>query len=418
MKNILKLLVLSVVLFTAACKQDDVPALSGTTSDPNFTYTVSQKPGGDTLPFTNIVSFTNTTTDAFAYFWDFGDNGKSTDMNPTHAYTTSGDFIVKLISLGKAGNNNIVQTVSITNGPCNFAQFNGLTGCSSRTWKLSPVNDAIKFIADDGITVLSTSAAVACQLDDSYEFNINGTVKYLSGGQTFIGNEASNANSCQPTQANAKQYFMLKNAGGRPKIVLTDTAFTRTPFFGATDAVVGNTYEIVSVDDNDMVIQGALVAGGFIQMKFNNSLSPNTVKLTLHGGSRKTWMFDTTAGANAVTAGVESNPTQYYAGGPLAPCQKDDWYTFTSTDSVYVNLNGGTLLPSAGFSCGPSPDEALKFTYANSRFTIPVGSAWIGVLDRAPENVYRILYIDNEKMTIRSGDGTGTVHDFKFVIKR
>jgi hypothetical protein len=37
------------------------------------------------------------------------------------------------------------------------------------------------------------------------------------------------------------------------------------------------------------------------------------------------------------------------------------------------------------------------------------------VLDRAPENVYRILSIDNDAMVLRAGNGAGTIHTFKYV---
>lgn len=45
------------------------------------------------------VAFTDTTPDVgtFDYFWDFGDGSTSTEVNPTHSYTTSGSFDVMLV---------------------------------------------------------------------------------------------------------------------------------------------------------------------------------------------------------------------------------------------------------------------------------------------------------------------------------
>lgn len=42
------------------------------------------------------VDFTNTSTNAFAYVWDFGDGTGSTDVNPQHTYTAAGTYTVTL----------------------------------------------------------------------------------------------------------------------------------------------------------------------------------------------------------------------------------------------------------------------------------------------------------------------------------
>jgi PKD repeat protein len=55
------------------------------------------------------VSFTNTSSDATTYNWDFGDSGTSTSANPTHVYTAPGLYTVTLIAHG-AGDNTLVRT--------------------------------------------------------------------------------------------------------------------------------------------------------------------------------------------------------------------------------------------------------------------------------------------------------------------
>lgn len=42
------------------------------------------------------VTFTNATTDAKSYKWDFGDNSGSTDVSPVHVYQTKGKFVATL----------------------------------------------------------------------------------------------------------------------------------------------------------------------------------------------------------------------------------------------------------------------------------------------------------------------------------
>ncbi|MEZ4935737.1 MAG: PKD domain-containing protein [Saprospiraceae bacterium] len=42
------------------------------------------------------VSFTNQSTGASSYLWDFGDGATSTAVNPSHAYSNAGAYTVKL----------------------------------------------------------------------------------------------------------------------------------------------------------------------------------------------------------------------------------------------------------------------------------------------------------------------------------
>jgi Zn-dependent metalloprotease len=68
------------------------------------------------------VSFTNLSNNANSFHWDFGDGNTSTVANPTHNYTSYGNFTVKLIaSGGSCGSDTTVKTAYIsidTTNPC------------------------------------------------------------------------------------------------------------------------------------------------------------------------------------------------------------------------------------------------------------------------------------------------------------
>lgn len=51
----------------------------------------------------NLFSFTNTSGGAVSYFWYFGDNQTSSQTSPTHSYTSSGTFTVKLVAESSFG---------------------------------------------------------------------------------------------------------------------------------------------------------------------------------------------------------------------------------------------------------------------------------------------------------------------------
>ena len=46
------------------------------------------------------IQFNNQSTDANSYHWDFGDGNFSCAENPSHVYTTAGNYTVKLVVFG------------------------------------------------------------------------------------------------------------------------------------------------------------------------------------------------------------------------------------------------------------------------------------------------------------------------------
>ncbi|MDD2196591.1 MAG: choice-of-anchor J domain-containing protein [Bacteroidales bacterium] len=74
--------------------------------DANFTYSV------DNL----AVTFTFTGENGVAYFWDFGDDNFSSEMEPTHTYAESGNYEVTLTVIGATGADTFSQQVEVSAG--------------------------------------------------------------------------------------------------------------------------------------------------------------------------------------------------------------------------------------------------------------------------------------------------------------
>jgi len=71
----------------------------------NFSFT----PNIFTEPFENI-NFINSTVGAVSYFWQFGDNGTSTDENPNHLYTnTETGYMITLTAYSQFGCSDEIQ---------------------------------------------------------------------------------------------------------------------------------------------------------------------------------------------------------------------------------------------------------------------------------------------------------------------
>ena len=56
------------------------------------------------------VSFNNTSTDADAYMWDFGDGIRVTQKSPTHVYQYSGDYLVRMTAISFVCGNDTTES--------------------------------------------------------------------------------------------------------------------------------------------------------------------------------------------------------------------------------------------------------------------------------------------------------------------
>jgi PKD repeat protein len=61
----------------------------------------------------NVISFTNSSSGANSYFWDFGDGNTSTQNAPTHTYSALGTYTVRLISTNGCGSDTSTRSVTI-----------------------------------------------------------------------------------------------------------------------------------------------------------------------------------------------------------------------------------------------------------------------------------------------------------------
>ncbi len=75
------------------------------------------------------VTFTDASTGATSYSWNFGDGGTSTSANPTYTYTAAGTFTVTQTVTNSCGNDELIRTdyITVTESPCYapVADFSG-----------------------------------------------------------------------------------------------------------------------------------------------------------------------------------------------------------------------------------------------------------------------------------------------------
>ncbi len=83
--------------------------ISATASTPTANFTASSTSGVAPLP----VTFSNTSTNAINYSWNFGDGITDTAQNPSHTYASAGNYTVTLTATGSSGTTPSTKTQTI-----------------------------------------------------------------------------------------------------------------------------------------------------------------------------------------------------------------------------------------------------------------------------------------------------------------
>lgn len=106
MKRILLISLVALIVLACSKTADTTPAPTPTAS---FTFTLATN---------GEVDFSNTSQNATAYSWDFGDGTtKVTNASPGHVYAVNGKYNVVLTATGAGGSATSTQVVTVTNAP-------------------------------------------------------------------------------------------------------------------------------------------------------------------------------------------------------------------------------------------------------------------------------------------------------------
>ena len=143
---------------------------------PVLSFTASNVCLGD------VMNFTNTSTGASSYTWDFGDgSGTSSATNPSHTYTTANSFVVTLIATNSAGcSDTITQTVIVSTDPqVSFTSTGATTGCGSLT--VNFVNNTTGGGGNTYTWNFGDGTGTSSQQNPSHTYNTPGTYTVTLG---------------------------------------------------------------------------------------------------------------------------------------------------------------------------------------------------------------------------------------------
>lgn len=209
-----------IALTGAGCSDTATQAIT-VFPEPVANFTVNTTPGCSPLALT----FTNTSTGAMSYAWDFGDGNNSILTSPVHTYTNSTlfakNFTVQLVATNSNGcTDTITQVITTFPKPLFTFTMVPASGCTPLTVNFPTIPGAVTTNWDFGDGNTSTS------LSPTHQFT-NTTLSNQTFTVTLI---AQNAFMCVDTAYGMPVVFPKPNAN-----------FTRTPATGCSPLTVNFT---------------------------------------------------------------------------------------------------------------------------------------------------------------------------------
>lgn len=177
-----------IAICCVACEpQVDVKPDIGAAPNPSFEVTQGSTP--------NEFILTNTTPDAFLTYWDLGTAGQREGAIVEATLPFMGTYDVTMTTFNKGGSASATQSVTVTQDDPNacFGNFQILTDCLEKTWKLAPEAGAMH-VGPNVYDVWWASSDNdvndrACHFNDEYIFRQDGSFEYDNKGDFWADSD-------------------------------------------------------------------------------------------------------------------------------------------------------------------------------------------------------------------------------------
>lgn len=143
----------------------------------------------------NEFILVNTTPDAFLTQWDLGDNGRAEGSSATVNFQFMGTYDVTMTTFNRGGSASLTKQVVVTQDDPDacFGNFELLTGCGEKTWRLAAEPAAMHIGPSLNETwwgnAESDVTERACHFDDQYIFRSNGEFEYNNQGDFWADSD-------------------------------------------------------------------------------------------------------------------------------------------------------------------------------------------------------------------------------------
>lgn len=213
------LLALGLTLLNA-CKKDEDPI------KPSSAFSASKT----TVVVDEEITFTNTSSDATAFVWSFGDGTTSTESAPKKSYQTSAVFTVTLSATGPGGTT--VSTAQITVKP--FVAFTVENENALKTTTPVQFTNASKGAASYLWTFGDAANSTSTDANPAFTYTTAGTYTVtLSASSSAGASTATKQITVAAPPASKEIYFVEYNAGFINKLSL-DGSGTVSPVLDVT----------------------------------------------------------------------------------------------------------------------------------------------------------------------------------------
>ncbi|MFN8393991.1 MAG: PKD domain-containing protein [Bacteroidia bacterium] len=336
----------SIILHESPCHDTTTQAfiVSGTAPLAAFTF----NPGSN-----NTVYFTNLSSNANSYLWDFGDGQTSTATHPSHVYANSGTFTICLTATNTCGSVQQCSTWTCTFPVANFTYSlsastitcqSTATGANGITWSFGDGGTATganvsHAYANSGTYTVCQYATSACATDT---FCTN--VAMVTNGNVFWRRNYTGLGTAIPrgSATNANGQTVIVGAGTSQEFVLvidSTGAELAELSFPSSSYLLNDA--CVTPSGNFIVVGGTTAAGPAQMNGFCMEVSPSgsIVNQTVIGG------------ANA-EAFATAHPLRY--GGYFLTGYSGTMYAKVDANLQVVWNRQGTLAAVAGFQAADS----------------------------------------------------------------
>jgi len=197
--------------------------LSSCVKAPVAEFFVSPTPAyvGEQVTFDNLSSY------AQAYEWNFGDGNSSTAIDPTHVYTSAGNYTVTLTAFGKKGDFSVyTYSISVTEA---VADFYITTTLSFSTGDENIQTDMV--YTGEYVTFQNTSSAgldYEWDFGDGYSSDVETPIHYYTSSGTYYATLKVKSGSETLAQATAR-LEVYAGTGATIRLTVLDYAYDYLP---------------------------------------------------------------------------------------------------------------------------------------------------------------------------------------------
>ncbi len=304
--------------------------------------------------FTNLSTIAGGNVNTMTYVWNFGDGGTSTNINPTHIYTTAGPFTVKLIATS------IIGCVKDSSKVVNNIYAQPKAG-----FTVTPLIAC----AGDSLTFNDTTKTSGSTVSQWFWSFSNGTTSNIKNpGKKFPGLDTVIVS------------LYIKSAAG----CVSDTVKKTIPFNKLPKAlfnITGTTCQSQTFTLNDQSIPNSGIITDWY-WNFGNGTSSS-----LKNGNPFTRKYDT-AGTYTIKLVVKTDkgcksdtsttlnviPSPVVKFGLPSVCEKDPFAVFTDSSSI---VGGGTLTHLWNFGdANATPSNPNTSTAVNGQHTYKIAGTY------------------------------------------